>query len=163
MVTSTHVGIHFRLVLSAAEVGPLSSLYVFFLIIIASIHKDTHTFTKSHTHTPILSHYQPYHQSLSLSHFYAHKHIDKHTHTYCPGLSPSALCQPRVSAVFTISRLHQAIQSVNDFHHKAHPTRTLGNELPNSKWPCPYVVVCVVQRVCVCVCVCPISPHSGTC
>lgn len=70
-----------------------------------------------------------------------------HLHVGCTGLSPCAPCQLRVSAVFTISRLHQAFQSVNDFQRKAHPTRTLGNELPNSTRPCQHTA-------CECVCVC---------
>lgn len=84
----------------------------------------------------ILSHFQLYHRSLSHLNIQKYIYEGTHTHihsTFCTGLSPIALCQLGVSAVFTISRLHQAIQSVNDFHHKAHPTRTLGNELPNSK------------------------------
>lgn len=93
-------------------------------------------YDKVYTHTP-QTHYQLYHVSLYLiSHTYTHKHTCPHTHTYAhtqfAGLNPSAPCQLRVSAVFTISRLHQAVQSVNDFQHKAHPTRTLENELPNS-------------------------------
>lgn len=86
-------------------------------------------------------------------------HTHPHTHT---GLASAPVLYVRVSGVFTITRLHQAIQSVNDFHHRAYSTCTLGNELPNSKWPSPVMVfvrlwVCdcfsVVGRYFSCVCI----------